>query len=71
VFAGTFNVSGQDASESLSPWLECEHDIDVYAIGAEAFLLNDNIREEEWSDAVLRALGDKAGNYWKAGFKID
>ncbi|CAG8769929.1 26351_t:CDS:2 [Gigaspora margarita] len=66
VFAGTFNVSGQDASESLSPWLECAHDIDVYAIGAEAFLLNDNIKEEEWSDAVLKALGDKAGNYWKA-----
>lgn len=72
VFAGTFNVSGQYASESLSPWLECAHDIDVYAIGfqevdlsAEAFLLNDNIKEEEWSDAVLKALGDKAGNYWK------
>ncbi|RIB01325.1 Endonuclease/exonuclease/phosphatase [Gigaspora rosea] len=73
VFAGTFNVSGQDASESLSPWLECAHDIDVYAIGfqevdlsAEAFLLNDNIKEEEWCDAILKALGNKAGNYWKA-----
>ncbi|CAB4412457.1 unnamed protein product [Rhizophagus irregularis] len=33
VFAGTFNVSGQDATESLSPWLHCDYDIDVYAIG--------------------------------------
>ncbi|CAG8542546.1 6347_t:CDS:10, partial [Scutellospora calospora] len=73
VFSGTFNVSGQEVSESLVPWLECDYDIDVYAIGfqetdlsAEAFLLNDSVREEEWSDAVLKALGDKAEDYWKA-----
>ncbi|RIA92638.1 Endonuclease/exonuclease/phosphatase [Glomus cerebriforme] len=72
VFAGTFNVSGQDTTESLSPWLQCDYDIDVYAIGfqeldlsVEAFIVYDNARELKWTDAVLQALGDKAGNYWK------
>ena len=40
VFAGTFNVSEQDATESLSPWLQCDLDIDVYVIGLAFIQLN-------------------------------
>ncbi|CAG8558669.1 3518_t:CDS:10 [Funneliformis caledonium] len=72
VFSGTFNVSGQDVTESLSPWLQCDYDIDIYAIGfqeldlsVEAYLVYDGTRESNWTTAVLQALGDKADNYWK------
>ncbi|CAB4412155.1 unnamed protein product [Rhizophagus irregularis] len=73
VFAGTFNVSGQDATESLSPWLHCDYDIDVYAIGfqelsltMESYIGSDIERELKWTDAIMQALGEnKAKNYWK------
>ncbi|CAI2163166.1 13480_t:CDS:10 [Funneliformis geosporum] len=72
VFSGTFNVSGQDVTESLSPWLQCDYDIDIYAIGfqeldlsVEAYLVYDGTRESNWTNAVLQALGDKAADYRK------
>ncbi|GES89205.1 type II inositol 1,4,5-trisphosphate 5-phosphatase isoform X3 [Rhizophagus clarus] len=75
VFAGTFNVSGQDATESLSPWFQCDYDIDVYAIGFQeldlavesykSYIIDDKTKESKWTDAVMLALGDNAENYWK------
>ncbi|CAG8439804.1 7372_t:CDS:10 [Ambispora gerdemannii] len=72
VFVGTWNVNGKFASDALDTWLMCEAEPDIYAIGfqeldlsAEAFILNDNTREEDWTRAVARGLGDRATNYWK------
>ncbi|CAJ0763561.1 1837_t:CDS:2, partial [Entrophospora sp. SA101] len=64
-FVGTFNVSGQSATESLAPWLVCEYDIDELDLSPEAYILSDSTREEDWCRAVTQGLGDKAEDYWK------
>lgn len=75
LFVGTWNVNGKYATQTLSPWLQTEDDSeepDFYILGfqeldlsAEAFLLNDSIREEEWCGAVVSGLGAKAEKYTK------
>ncbi|KAG9291950.1 hypothetical protein G9A89_004888 [Geosiphon pyriformis] len=65
VFAATWNVNGKFASDILDTWLACETEPDIYAIGfqeldlsAEAFLLYDSTREEDWTSAVAHGLGE-------------
>ncbi|KAJ9068326.1 hypothetical protein DSO57_1029940 [Entomophthora muscae] len=74
LFVGTWNVNGKYATQSLSPWLldGNEEEPDIYVLGfqeldlsAEAFLINDSLREEEWCAAVVQGLGDKADQYTK------
>ncbi|CAG8454959.1 3089_t:CDS:10 [Ambispora leptoticha] len=77
VFVGTWNVNGKFASDALDTWLMCETEPDIYAVGfqeldlsAEAFILNDSTREEDWTRAVARGLGDRASDYWKVVYQL-
>ncbi|XP_066285621.1 type II inositol 1,4,5-trisphosphate 5-phosphatase-like isoform X1 [Branchiostoma lanceolatum] len=64
IFAGTWNVNGQPATENLKAWLATDSTPpDLYAVGfqeldlsKEAFLFNDSAREEEWVKAVTHGL---------------
>lgn len=68
VFVGTWNINGQDASESLVPWLQTtqEEEPAIYVLGfqeldlsTEAYILVDTAREDEWSRGIEHALNDK------------
>ncbi|KAI0240548.1 hypothetical protein L0F63_007435 [Massospora cicadina] len=74
LFVGTWNVNGKYATQPLSLWLvEGQEEMpDLYVLGfqeldlsAEAYLLNDSLREEEWCAAVIQGLGSWAGHYTK------
>jgi phosphatidylinositol-bisphosphatase len=67
IFCGTFNLAGQDPSESLAPWLKNDNtEIDVYAIGFQeivdltttSLLLKTDWAKKEaaWTDAVNNQL---------------
>ncbi|CAH1229589.1 INPP5B [Branchiostoma lanceolatum] len=64
IFAGTWNVNGQPATENLKAWLATDSTPpDLYAVGfqeldlsKEAFLFNDSAREEEWVKVVTHGL---------------
>ncbi|XP_035686464.1 type II inositol 1,4,5-trisphosphate 5-phosphatase-like isoform X1 [Branchiostoma floridae] len=68
IFAGTWNVNGQPATESLKAWLAKDSTPpDLYAVGfqeldlsKEAFVFNDSAREEEWVKAVTHGLHPEA-----------
>ncbi|XP_062510457.1 type II inositol 1,4,5-trisphosphate 5-phosphatase-like [Corticium candelabrum] len=72
VFCGTWNVNGQPVTEGLHDWLGADSGApDIYAVGfqeldlsAEALLLNDSSRENEWQRQVEVALHRK-GRYYK------
>jgi hypothetical protein len=72
VFCGTWNVNGQPVTEGLHDWLGADADPpQIYAVGfqeldlsAEALLLNDSSREDEWQRQVELAL-HKRGKYYK------
>eukprot|EP00117_Sycon_ciliatum_P027232 scpid22968/ scgid22172/ Inositol polyphosphate 5-phosphatase OCRL-1; Lowe oculocerebrorenal syndrome protein len=69
VFCGTWNVNGQYPKEGLQPWLGLDADApDMYSIGfqeldlsAEALLLNDSSREDEWIRAIQVGLNQRGG----------
>jgi hypothetical protein len=45
--------------------LSCKYSFQELDLSVEALLVNVNVKELKWTAAVLRALGDKADNYWK------
>ncbi|XP_057305735.1 inositol polyphosphate 5-phosphatase OCRL-like [Hydractinia symbiolongicarpus] len=72
LLAGTWNVNGQLATESLVPWLQDNPESpDVIAIGfqeldlsAEALVFNDSSREDTWMKAIENGL-PKNTDYFK------
>ncbi|EMR08552.1 hypothetical protein PNEG_03033 [Pneumocystis murina B123] len=64
----TWNVNGKGPIEDLSEWLlykVCDQCVELYAIGlqevdlsTEAYLRNDNTKENLWDKAIISVLGD-------------
>ncbi|KAI9290691.1 DNase I-like protein [Neoconidiobolus thromboides FSU 785] len=74
IFVGTWNVNGKYSNQPLSAWLfnDSEIEPDLYVLGfqeldlsAEAFLMHDSLREEEWCTAVTEGLGEIKDRYTK------
>ncbi|KAI8843640.1 Endonuclease/exonuclease/phosphatase [Chytridium lagenaria] len=73
VFVGTWNVNGNDVSEDLTPWLISETKPDLYILGfqeldlsTEAYILSDRTKEDEWCNAIEKAIG---GHFVKVASK--
>ncbi|KAG0199274.1 hypothetical protein BGX28_007433 [Mortierella sp. GBA30] len=65
-FVGTWNVNGRNATENLDSWLkvDCEQQPDIYVLcfqeldlSAEAYIVLDGSKEEEWTRAIAESLG--------------
>ncbi|ORZ23834.1 Endonuclease/exonuclease/phosphatase [Lobosporangium transversale] len=65
-FVGTWNVNGRNAPENVDAWLKVEGEIqpDIYVLcfqeldlSAEAYIVLDGSREEEWMRAIANSLG--------------
>ncbi|KAF9406552.1 hypothetical protein BGZ94_003065, partial [Podila epigama] len=70
-FVGTWNVNGKNATEKLDAWLNVASDVkpDIYVLcfqeldlSAEAYIVLDGSKEEEWARAISESLGS---NYQK------
>ncbi|KAJ3082671.1 hypothetical protein HDU99_001986 [Rhizoclosmatium hyalinum] len=69
VFTGTWNVNGQDPTESISPWFANANDADVFVLGfqeldlsTEIYLISDDTKQQHWTrlmERYLEKLGDK------------
>ncbi|KAF9397951.1 hypothetical protein BGX21_008329 [Mortierella sp. AD011] len=66
-FVGTWNVNGKNAPEKLDPWLKVEGEVqpDIYVLcfqeldlSAEAYIVLDGSKEEEWTRAIGECLGN-------------
>ncbi|KAF9105739.1 hypothetical protein BGX29_011522 [Mortierella sp. GBA35] len=66
-FVGTWNVNGRDATQKLDPWLKVEGEAqpDIYVLcfqeldlSAEAYIVFDGSKEEEWNRAIAESLGN-------------
>ncbi|XP_059061805.1 type II inositol 1,4,5-trisphosphate 5-phosphatase-like [Achroia grisella] len=68
VFCGTWNVNDKSPVLSLEGWLNVDEEPpDIYAVGfqeldlsKETFIFDQTVREEEWSNAVVRYLNIRA-----------
>ncbi|KAG5460120.1 MAG: hypothetical protein BJ554DRAFT_7874, partial [Olpidium bornovanus] len=77
ILIGTWNVNSRLPSESLKPWLECDGDPELIAIGfqeldlsAEAFLVTDTYREVEWTKMIISGIeASHAARYTKVASK--
>ncbi|KAI7828526.1 Endonuclease/exonuclease/phosphatase [Gamsiella multidivaricata] len=65
-FVGTWNVNGRNAPEKLDSWLKVEGEVqpDIYVLcfqeldlSAEAYIVLDGSKEEEWTRAIAESLG--------------
>ncbi|KAF9586194.1 Type II inositol 1,4,5-trisphosphate 5-phosphatase [Lunasporangiospora selenospora] len=65
-FVGTWNVNGRNATEKLDSWLHVDGDTkpDIYVLcfqeldlSAEAYIVFDGSKEEEWTRAIAESLG--------------
>lgn len=65
-FVGTWNVNGRNATQKLDPWLKVEGETqpDIYVLcfqeldlSAEAYIVFDGAKEEEWTRAIAESLG--------------
>ncbi|KAF9191341.1 hypothetical protein BGZ50_009459 [Haplosporangium sp. Z 11] len=65
-FVGTWNVNGRNAKEKLDPWLKVDGETkpDIYVLcfqeldlSAEAYIVLDGSKEEEWTRAIAESLG--------------
>ncbi|KAF9567892.1 hypothetical protein EC968_003128 [Mortierella alpina] len=65
-FVGTWNVNGKNATEKLDAWLkvEGEQQPEIYVLcfqeldlSAEAYIVLDGSKEEEWTRAIAESLG--------------
>ncbi|KAG0243878.1 hypothetical protein BGW41_001067 [Actinomortierella wolfii] len=67
-FVGTWNVNGKSAPENVDAWLHVkdqERQPDLYVLcfqeldlSAEAYIVTDNSKEEEWTRCIANTLGD-------------
>ncbi|KAF9351436.1 hypothetical protein BGX26_010562 [Mortierella sp. AD094] len=66
-FVGTWNVNGKNAPDKLDPWLKVDGEVqpDIYVLcfqeldlSAEAYIVLDGSKEEEWTRAIGECLGN-------------
>ncbi|RKO93184.1 Endonuclease/exonuclease/phosphatase, partial [Blyttiomyces helicus] len=78
IFVGSWNVNGQLASQSLTPWLETAEDEQpvIYVLGfqeldlsTEAYIYSDTGREGEWAKAIDAAFEKTSCKYVKKASK--
>ncbi|KAJ3386497.1 hypothetical protein HDU84_001513 [Entophlyctis sp. JEL0112] len=74
IFTGTWNVNGQDPTQSIKPWLQS--DCDIYALGfqeldlsAEIYLISDNTKQTRWCEMIEDVLAPSPGEYQKVAVR--
>ncbi|KAJ3023387.1 UNVERIFIED_CONTAM: hypothetical protein HDU68_008622 [Siphonaria sp. JEL0065] len=75
IFTGTWNVNGQDPTESIAPWLSNKNDsipADIYVLGfqeldlnTEIYLFSDDSKQKRWAELVEGFLGTLKDKYYK------